>query len=70
MGDVVGLPIAALFIVFGGLCFVVGVILGGASCTGSWQGETIKRGLAIYDPKTGKWQWKESDEHSIGIPMK
>ncbi len=25
----------------------------------SWQRELIRRNLALYDPITGKWRWRE-----------
>lgn len=28
----------------------------------SWECKLVKRGLALYDPQTGKWRWKEQGE--------
>lgn len=37
----------------------VGVLIGSYINDRSWQSRLVKRGLAQYNPTTGKWEWKE-----------
>lgn len=39
------------------LFLVLGVILGKEAEKNTWQRESVERGVAKYDEKTGKWLW-------------
>ena len=32
----------------------------------SWERKTVERGLALYDPVTGKWRWREPTDTPAG----
>ena len=36
----------------------IGHYVGWSEQRGKWEAELIKRGLAQYNPTTGKWEWK------------
>jgi hypothetical protein len=51
-----------------GICFFLGLVAGaviggvimGSMTSAGWRAETVNRGFAVYDSKTGEWQWKEA----------
>lgn len=52
------------------LCWVAGLMVGSSGgmffsaliVRNNWRADTVKRGLALYDPQTGKWRWRERGE--------
>jgi hypothetical protein len=44
---------------FGALCFGCGYIIAFITMRNKWRDEMIKRGVARYNWKTGKWEWGE-----------
>lgn len=50
-----------LIIAFGGLLvgFLAGWVIWPEIELRRWQRELIRRNLALYDPITGKWRWRE-----------
>jgi hypothetical protein len=45
---------------FGGLCFGCGFLIAFIVTRNKWRDEMIKRGVARYNWKTGKWEWGEA----------
>ena len=59
--QVLGMVVAGLVAGLG-----VGLYAGALLVQANWQRETIKRGLALYDPITGKWRWREPTDTPDG----
>ena len=53
------LPVAVVM-AFGAFFFGCGLLTAFLVTRNQWRNEMIKRGVAHYDSKTGKWEWKES----------
>jgi hypothetical protein len=45
---------------FGGLCFGCSYLIAFIVTRNKWRDEMIKRGVARYNWKTGKWEWGEA----------
>ena len=54
-------PLLEFIIVFasGTLCFACGYLTAFIVTRARFYNKMIKRGAARYDPKTGKWEWRE-----------
>jgi hypothetical protein len=44
---------------FGAFCFGCGYLMGFLVTRHEWRDEMIKRGVARYNWRTGKWEWGE-----------
>jgi hypothetical protein len=44
---------------FGAICFGCGYLIAFIVTRNQWRGEMIRRGVARYDWKSGKWEWDE-----------
>ncbi|MFY9836982.1 MAG: hypothetical protein WAK55_11015 [Xanthobacteraceae bacterium] len=44
---------------FGAICFGFGYLVAFAVARNQWRDEMIKRGVARYNWRTGKWEWGE-----------
>jgi hypothetical protein len=42
---------------FGAMCFACGYFIAFIVVRNQWRDEMIKRGVAHYNWKTGKWEW-------------
>jgi hypothetical protein len=48
-----------IFMAFGAFCFGSGVLTAFIVTRNKWRDEMIKRGVARYNSRTGKWEWGE-----------
>jgi hypothetical protein len=48
-----------IFMAFGVFCFGSGVLTAFIVTRNKWRDEMIKRGVARYNSRTGKWEWGE-----------
>jgi hypothetical protein len=48
-----------IVVAFGALCFGYGYLAAFIVTRKSWRVDMIKRGVARYNPQTGKWEWDE-----------
>ena len=46
-------------VAFGAFCFGCGVVTAFIVTRNKWRNEMIKRGVAHYNSRTGKWEWGE-----------
>jgi hypothetical protein len=46
-----------IFMAFGAFCFGSGVLTAFIVTRNKWRDEMIKRGVARYNSRTGKWEW-------------
>ena len=53
----------ASIVFFVGWCVMM-FVAGSTTAEERWKKETIRRGLALYDPVTGKWRWKDEEPKS------
>jgi hypothetical protein len=55
-----------IFAGFGAICFSCGYLIAFVVTRNKWRDEMIKRGVARYNWKNGKWEWGEppKDGHS------
>ena len=44
---------------FGAICFACGYLIAFILVRNQWRDEMIRRGVARYNWKTGKWEWGE-----------
>jgi hypothetical protein len=44
---------------FGAICFGCGYLIAFIVVRNQWRDEMIKRGVARYNWRTGKWEWGE-----------
>jgi hypothetical protein len=49
---------------FGALCFGCGYLIAFIVTRNRWRDDMIKRGVARYNWKTGKWEWGEPPKES------
>jgi hypothetical protein len=56
MGELLQFLIVAAF---GGLCLGCGYLIAFLVTRNKWRDEMIRRGVARYNWKTGKWEWGE-----------
>jgi hypothetical protein len=45
---------------FGAICFGFGYLIAFFVIRSQWRDEMIKRGVARYNWRTGKWEWGQS----------
>jgi hypothetical protein len=48
-----------IVVAFGAFCFGSGYFIAFIVTRNKWRDEMIKRGVARYNPQTGKWEWGE-----------
>jgi hypothetical protein len=57
MGDLSQLSQFIIVAGFGAMCFACGYFIAFIVVRNQWRDEMIKRGVAHYNWKTGKWEW-------------
>jgi hypothetical protein len=62
MGELLQFLIGAAF---GGLCFGCGYLIAFFVTRNMWRDEMIRRGVARYNWKTGKWEWGEKPREEL-----
>jgi hypothetical protein len=62
MGELLQFLIVAAF---GGLCFGRGYLIAFFVTRNMWRDEMIRRGVARYNWKTGKWEWGEKPREEL-----
>jgi hypothetical protein len=48
-----------IVVAFGAFCFGCGVLTAFIVTRNKWRDEMIRRGVARYNSRTGKWEWGE-----------
>ncbi len=59
-----------IVIAFGALCFGCGCAAAFIVTRNRFRKETIDRGLAHYDERTGKWEWGPAMDRSTSITLR
>jgi hypothetical protein len=56
-----------IFMAFGAFCFASGVLAAFIVTRNKWRDEMIKRGVARYNSRTGKWEWGGTAERTRDV---